>query len=90
MTAVHMDPMRIVTLVGKYGFLALGGFLTVLPFFWMAGGSLMTTQEITARPMDWYPHSPKWINYLSLTEAIPVGRMYLNSTIVTASVLVAR
>ena len=88
MTAVRVDPARIVTAVGKYGFLALGGFLTVLPFIWMAEGSLMTTREITARPMDWYPHTPKWINYLKLTEAIPVGRMYLNSTIVTVSVLV--
>ena len=88
MTAVRVDPMRIVTLVGKYGFLALGGFLTLLPFFWMAGGSLMTTQEITSRPMDWYPHTPQWNNYEALAEAIPVARMYLNSAIVTASVLV--
>ena len=88
MTAIRVDPMRIVTLVGKYGFMALGGFLTLLPFYWMAGGSLMTTQEITSRPMDWYPHTPKWNNYEALAEAIPVARMYLNSAIVTASVLV--
>ena len=67
----------------KYLFLAVGSVVMLLPFVWMILSSFMTSQEIIARPLTWFPDEPGFEAYRGLRDAIPLGRMYLNSMIVT-------
>jgi multiple sugar transport system permease protein len=67
----------------KYLFLAVGSAVMLLPFIWMILSSLMSSQEIIARPLTWFPADPGFGAYHGLRDAIPLGRMYLNSVIVT-------
>ncbi|HEV2073184.1 MAG TPA: carbohydrate ABC transporter permease [Thermomicrobiales bacterium] len=69
--------------VVTYGILALGAFVMLLPFAWMLSSSLMSTQEVIARPLTWIPSALRFENYEALSDAIPLGRMYVNSIIVT-------
>jgi multiple sugar transport system permease protein len=73
----------VVTTGLKYLFLCAGAAAMLLPFFWMIVSSFMTSQEILARPLTWFPASPGFDAYRGLGDAIPLGRMYLNSAIVT-------
>lgn len=66
-----------------YGILVLGAFVMLLPFAWMLSSSLMSAREVIARPLTWFPSELLFENYSRLSEAIPLGRMYLNSMIVT-------
>lgn len=67
----------------KYLFLAVGSAVMLLPFIWMILSSFMTAQEIISRPLTWLPAHPGFDAYRGLRDAIPLGRMYLNSVIVT-------
>jgi multiple sugar transport system permease protein len=66
-----------------YGFLSLGAVVMLLPFVWMALSSFMSSQEVIARPLTWFPTELRFENYQTLSDAIPLDRMYLNSLIVT-------
>jgi multiple sugar transport system permease protein len=72
----------------KYGVLTLGAAVMMLPFAWMVLSSLMSAREVMARPIDWFPTPPRFGNYAALAEAIPLARMYVNSTAVTVAVTV--
>ena len=67
----------------KYLALTIGAIIMLLPFAWMILSSFMTSQEILARPLTWFPADPGLDAYRGLRDAIPLGRMYLNSIIVT-------
>jgi len=67
-----------------YGFLAIGAAVMLLPFVWMILSSFMTAQEVIARPLTWFPAELQFENYKNLANAVPLGRMYLNSAIVTS------
>jgi multiple sugar transport system permease protein len=66
-----------------YGFLTLGAVIMLAPFAWMILSSFMTAKEVIARPLTWFPSSLRYQNYEALANAVPLGRMYLNSAIVT-------
>jgi multiple sugar transport system permease protein len=68
----------------KYGFLTVGAVVMLLPFAWMILSSFMTAQEILDRPLTWFPGDPGLDAYRGLRDAIPLGRMYANSLIVTS------
>ncbi len=70
----------------KYAVLVLGAVLMLLPFEWMVVASLMAPNEIMARPLVWLPAVLQFHNYARLAEAISLGRMYLNSLIVTTAI----
>ncbi len=72
----------------KYVILVTGAVLMVFPFAWMVDASFMTSSEIQRRPPVWLPAEPQLQNYPALLEALPFGRLYLNSFIVTASTVV--
>lgn len=79
-------PMKLAAFIKPvviYGILAIGSFVMLLPFAWMLSSSLMSTQEVIARPLTWIPSTLRFENYTALSDAIPLGRMYLNSIIVT-------
>ncbi|MGH2557771.1 MAG: carbohydrate ABC transporter permease [Thermomicrobiales bacterium] len=65
-----------------YAVLAIGAAVMLLPFVWMILSSFMSSSEIIARPITWFPSSLRFENYGDLSDAIPLGRMYLNSAVV--------
>lgn len=72
-------PRKIIT----FALLAIGAVAMLIPFYWMIASSLMSPAEIIARPISFIPENPSLAAYRGLREAIPIGRMYLNSMIVT-------
>lgn len=79
----QMTVTPVITTGLKYVFLAVGATVMLLPFVWMIMSSFMTSQEIITRPLTWFPAEPGLDAYSGLRDAIPLGRMYLNSMIVT-------
>jgi multiple sugar transport system permease protein len=75
----------VVTTGLKYLFLIAGAVVMLLPFTWMILTSMMTPSEILARPLNWLPENPSLDAYRGLRDAIPLGRMYINSMFVTTS-----
>jgi len=71
------------SLVLKYLVLGIGGAWMLLPFFWMLSASFMSTMEITRLPPPLLPARLQWQNYVEVAQAVPLGRAYLNSLIVT-------
>lgn len=80
----RITPSRLARGTLTYAVLTIGAIIMILPFFWMISSSFMTSQEILARPVIWFPARLRLDAYRSLSSAIPLGRMYLNSTIVTS------
>ena len=67
----------------KYIILLFGAVIMLLPFFWMINASLMTSTEIQRQPPVWFAAVPQWNNFPELFKVLPLGRLYLNSLIVT-------
>ena len=68
--------------------LIAGSVVMLLPFAWMLSTSLKTPAETFAYPPIWIPSKVAWDNYTRTVAAMPFGRFYLNSLIVTVSVTV--
>jgi multiple sugar transport system permease protein len=66
--------------------LIAGSLVMLLPFVWMFSTSLKRPPEIFKYPPVWIPSQIAWDNYTKTISAMPFGRFYLNSLIVTASV----
>jgi multiple sugar transport system permease protein len=71
-----------------HAFLLAGSVVMVLPFAWMLSTSLKTPPETFTYPPIWIPKTIAWDNYSKTIAAMPFGRFYLNSLIVTVSVTV--
>jgi multiple sugar transport system permease protein len=71
-----------------HAFLLAGSVVMLLPFAWMLSTSLKTPPETFTYPPIWIPKTIAWDNYTKTIAAMPFGRFYLNSLIVTASVTV--
>jgi multiple sugar transport system permease protein len=70
----------------KYLLLTIGAVIMLLPFVWMLLSSSMSSEEVIARPLTWFPSELRFENYRALADAIPLGRMYFNSLFVTTLV----
>lgn len=70
----------------RYGLLALGAFIMVLPFVEMFLGALRTPTERLARPPVFWPRDPQWHVYVDAFTELPMLRWYANSVIVTGSI----
>src|SRR5215216_5087207 len=66
--------------------LIAGSVVMLLPFAWMLSTSLKRPPEIFTYPPIWIPSQVAWDNYATTVNAMPFGRFYLNSLIVTISV----
>jgi sn-glycerol 3-phosphate transport system permease protein len=66
-----------------YAAMVLAVILVGVPIYWMAVGSLKTTQEIFSVSPTWLPHNPRWSNFVDAWHAAPFGRFYINSLIIT-------
>ena len=66
--------------------LILGSLVMLLPFAWMLSTSLKGPEQIFTYPPVWVPNPIAWDNYRQAVAAMPFGRFYLNSLIVTTGV----
>lgn len=71
------------TIVGGYLPLILATLVIALPLIWMVLGSLKTPGEIVTTTPKIFPQDPGLGAYQQVSERISIGRMFLNSTIVT-------
>ena len=70
--------------------LILGSLVMLLPFAWMLSTSLKGPEQIFTYPPVWVPNPIAWDNYRQVVAAMPFGRFYLNSLIVTTGVTVVQ
>ena len=75
---------RIGDLAGYIG-MAFVVLVIGLPMFWMLSSSLKTLNEIYTFPPQWIPTNPRWSNYSEAWNAVPFGRFYINSIIITVA-----
>jgi len=87
MTATTHRPGVKLTTILKYSLLLGGALMMLFPFAWMGDSSFMTTSEIQRRPPPLLPEQAQVQNFSDLMGVLPFGRLYLNSAIVTVSVV---
>lgn len=66
--------------------MSFGLLITVLPFVWMVAASLMRSGEASQFPPHFWPEQPTLQQYVQLFERLRMGRYFLNSVILSASV----
>lgn len=82
-SSTHSPKHEYLTSALKHIILVIILVIMLYPFVWMISASLMTSKEITSRPLTWLPAVPQFINYVNLQKAISLGRVYFNSSFVT-------
>lgn len=71
-----------------HALLIAGSVIMLLPFAWMLSTSLKVPAETFTYPPVWIPSTIAWSNYARTVTAMPFGRFYLNSLVVTICVTV--
>lgn len=73
------------TLRGKifsHFILSLVGLLFLIPFLWLLVTSLKTEEEIFAIPIDWWPETLNWKNYVDAISMIPFATYTFNTLLI--------
>ena len=72
-----------------YVLLTAGCLLTLVPFLWMLGTSLKSSTEIIKLPPTLIPEHPTLQSFRTIftDPRVPLARFYLNSTLVSVSVV---
>ena len=73
-----------------YGVLGMAAIAVLFPVYYALSGSVMDTQDLTKYPPALVPGSIHARNFLSVFDAIPLGRQYANSVIVAGAVTAAQ
>lgn len=60
--------------------------LMIVPFLWMVTTSLKGQQEVFIYPPSLLPAELHWENFAHVWQAVPFGRFYLNSLLVTCAI----
>ncbi len=74
----------------SHGMLLLISAMVNLPFFWMVSTSLKSKVEVFTFPPSWFPAVLIWENYVRAWNAVPFGRFFLNSIIVSTAITVGQ
>jgi multiple sugar transport system permease protein len=71
-----------------YALLTAGMVLTILPVYWMFMASFMTLGDVFTTPVNLFP--PEWRpqNYIDIFTEFNIGRYFINSMIVTGSIVI--
>lgn len=64
--------------------------LVLFPIYYTVVGSLMGPSDIASAPPALFPHSLTLGNYRGVFRAVPLGRQYLNSTVVALLITLAQ
>jgi len=93
MTVSTVTPRRpavkIGTIVGIV-VLVLAAMVALGPLLWTLTTSLRTPAEAFTNPPQWLPLHPDFSNYAAVFQQIPIGQFFLNSTVVTALIVVGQ
>ncbi len=75
--------------IAIYGLLITGCLVTLVPFLWMLGTSLKSSTEIIRLPPTLIPERPTLQSYRTIftDPRVPLARFYLNSLVVSVSVV---
>lgn len=71
-----------------YLVLAVVSALVFAPLLWVIGTSLKTYPETIAQASALFPETPHWQNYVEIFALAPFGRYFLNTLVVSVSVIV--
>jgi multiple sugar transport system permease protein len=80
---------RLVGTVLLYVAVTLGSIIMILPFAWMLLGSVKDLGQLYQIPPNWIPNPFVFQNYVSAWNSVPFSTGYMNSAIVTVTVVVA-
>lgn len=81
-----MQSLKTPTKILLYLLLVGVGITMILPFAWMVSTSLKEAGEVFAPTVHWIPSQIQWHNYVDAVLAVPFGRMFLNSLLVSLTV----
>ena len=70
--------------------LTIFGLTNLFPFFWMVSSSLKTLAEIYIYPPAMFPNQLIWGNYVDAWNSLPFGKFFLNSIVVSGSVVLGQ
>src|SRR5260370_36185187 len=70
--------------------LSVFGFTNLFPFLWMVLSSFKTLAEIYQFPPSMLPNQLMWSNYVDAWNALPFGQFFLNSLIVSVTVVLGQ
>jgi len=70
--------------------LIIAAMFALGPLLWTVTTSLRTPAEAFTNPPEWLPLHPDFSNYRSVFDQIPIGRFFVNSTIVTGLIVVGQ
>jgi multiple sugar transport system permease protein len=80
---------RIAASVLLYLAVSIGAIVMILPFAWMLLGSVKDLGQLYQVPPNWIPNPFVFQNYVNAWTSVPFDTGYINSTIVTVTVVVA-
>ncbi|WP_407690847.1 carbohydrate ABC transporter permease [Rubrobacter tropicus] len=87
-----METGRGARLVGTallYLAVTLGSIIMILPFAWMLLGSVKDLGQLYQIPPNWIPNPFVFQNYVNAWNSVPFSTGYMNSAIVTVTVVLA-
>lgn len=67
----------------RNGILLAAAVAAIAPFLWLVSTSLKGAEELFAYPPTFVPSTFVWENYRGLWNAIPLGRYFVNTVVVT-------
>lgn len=70
--------------------LIIAAMFALGPLLWTVSTSLRTPAEAFTNPPEWIPLHPDFSNYSAVFDQIPIGRFFINSTIVTGLIVVGQ
>ena len=63
----------------RYGAMGLIALIMLVPFLWMIVTSLQSPEALVRFPSQFIPRSPRWSNYATVFNEMPIGRFFFNS-----------
>lgn len=80
--------LSVIAIICKYTFIILGAIVMLFPFYWMILTAIRDPSLSYRIPPVFYPTQFKWHNFVEAWVAYPYGRAYMNSLMVTTTVVI--
>ena len=75
---------------GSYLLLTGVAVIMVVPFLWMITTAFKSNQEVYRVPPTLLPEQLQWENFQHVLDTVPFGRFYLNTIIVTVTIILGQ
>ena len=77
--AISQKIWKIIVTVVIYTFLFAVAISVLFPFYWMINSSLKSLEEYKWNIPSLYPHTLKFVNYVTAFKEANLGRLFLNT-----------